>query len=374
MPNIYSILVIDDEPDNFDVIEILLFREDYHLAYAASGKEALQFLAKSQPDVILLDIMMPEMDGIEVCRQIKQNAEWRHIPIIVVTALHSKDDLARCLDAGADDFVSKPVDGTELRARVRSMLRIRQQYSVLRAAMQLRQDMAYMIVHDLRNLFTHISMACTVLQNTELNEKQQAKVTQVELAERRLESLADSLLMMAKLESGKLALNWESVNLRDLVAQVGETFQAIATQQRVTLTLSLPDEPKEFLLDAGIMRRVVENLLSNALKFSSSRSKIAVELDYPVADQARIAVKDWGRGVSEELRQKIFEKYEVGSTLQGIRQTGLGLAFCKIAIAAHQGSISVQDNEPKGAIFTVNLVQHPELMETLEAVSSKQPV
>ena len=125
------ILVIDDESSVFEVIEGLLYREHYDLTYIESGQKALTCIDEVQPDVILLDLMMPKMDGIETCQQIKSNPLWSPIPIIMVTALSSKEDLARCLDAGADDFLSKPINSLELRARVRSMLRIKQQYDAL---------------------------------------------------------------------------------------------------------------------------------------------------------------------------------------------------------------------------------------------------
>jgi CheY-like chemotaxis protein len=158
-----SILVVDDEPSGFDVIEAHLFRERYDLSYASSGIKALNLIDSLEPDVILLDVMMPEMDGIEVCRHIKSDPQWQHIPIIMVTALTSKEDLARSLDAGADDFLTKPISGVELRARVRSMLRIKQQYDALEATLQLREDLSNMIVHDLRNPLTTILMSSSLL-------------------------------------------------------------------------------------------------------------------------------------------------------------------------------------------------------------------
>ncbi len=121
----YSILVVDDEPDNFDVIEALLPNESYRLHYANCGEDAIAFLDKFNPDLILLDVMMPGINGIEVCRRIKLMSEWQGVPIVMVTALAGKEDLARCLAAGADDFIHKPVNGLELRARVNSMLRIK---------------------------------------------------------------------------------------------------------------------------------------------------------------------------------------------------------------------------------------------------------
>ena len=126
-----SILVIDDEPDNFDVIDTLLDNAGYQLNYASNGQQALDLLQWFQPDLILLDVMMPNMSGIEFCQRFKANPCWQHIPVIMVTALTHKEDLSKCLTAGADDFISKPVNSLELRARVRSMLRIKQQYDAL---------------------------------------------------------------------------------------------------------------------------------------------------------------------------------------------------------------------------------------------------
>jgi len=131
-----SILVVDDEPHNFDVIEALLFDKSYNLNYSSNGFEAIQSLELIQPDVILLDVMMPEINGIEICRQIKAIEKWRMVPIIIVTALNRKEDLAQCFDAGADDFITKPINKIELRARVNSMLRIKQHYDLLQTSLE----------------------------------------------------------------------------------------------------------------------------------------------------------------------------------------------------------------------------------------------
>ncbi len=131
-----SILIVDDEPRNFDVIEALLNEYDYELNYASSGQEALESLGILEIDLILLDVMMPDMDGIEVCQRIKSIPKYRPIPIIMVTALTAKEDLAQCLNTGADDFISKPINALELRARVQSMLRMKQQYDALQISLE----------------------------------------------------------------------------------------------------------------------------------------------------------------------------------------------------------------------------------------------
>lgn len=131
-----SILVVDDEPTNFDAISILLAQANYHLTYVDNGYEALNYLAEHQPDAVLLDVMMPGLDGIEVCRQIKAHPNWQHIPVIMVTARNTKEDLAECLEAGADDYLSKPVNGIELLSRIRSMLRLEKQYKDIQSLNQ----------------------------------------------------------------------------------------------------------------------------------------------------------------------------------------------------------------------------------------------
>ncbi len=180
-----SILVIDDEPDNFDVIEALLStskdsgqeHQDYQLHYAANGKDAIASLDAFQPDLILLDVMMPEMDGIEVCKYIKAMTKWRAVPIIMVTALSDKQDLARCLFAGADDFISKPVNRLELTARVRSMIRIHQQYqqlatfnTQLEAMVQARTAQLQTVIFE--DALTHLPSRISLLQK--LSERLQA--------------------------------------------------------------------------------------------------------------------------------------------------------------------------------------------------------
>ena len=148
----YSILVVDDEPDNFDVIEALLPSESYELHYANCGEDAISCLEKFNPDVILLDVMMPGIDGFEVCRRIKLLSQWQAVPIVMVTALAGKEDLARCLAAGADDFVSKPVNGLELRARVNSMLRIKKQHDRIQSFSKLQRNNIHSLANNLNEI------------------------------------------------------------------------------------------------------------------------------------------------------------------------------------------------------------------------------
>ena len=150
--NTYSILIVDDEPDNFDVIQSLLSNEGYKLQYDNNGEHAIASLEKFDPDVILLDVMMPGLDGIEVCKQIKAMSKWQAVPIVMVTALSSKEDLSRCLEAGADDFVNKPVNGLELRARVKSMLRIKKQHDRIQSFSKLQRHNIHSLSNNLNEI------------------------------------------------------------------------------------------------------------------------------------------------------------------------------------------------------------------------------
>jgi two-component system sensor histidine kinase/response regulator len=351
-----AILIIDDEPDNFDVIDALLDSEGYDLSYVSNGQQGLDLLQAFLPDVILLDVMMPQMNGIEFCQKFKSNSAWKHIPVIMVTALTSKEDLSQCMAAGADDFISKPVNGLELRARVRSMLRIKQQYDALQATLNLREDLSNMIVHDLRNPITGIILSAEILRITEyLPERQQQKTGQIITAAQKLQSMVDSLLLMAKLESGKMILQRTEVDLFDLCSAAVADIEQVAQHKKLNILSDLPQPGGRISLDQNLFRRVLDNLLSNAMKFAPPNSNIIVHADYPAPGKAKIQVADFGTGVKQEMQQVIFEKYEIGNLMQGVSQIGLGLAFCKMTIEAHGGRIQVENNQPQGAIFTVEI-------------------
>jgi two-component system, sensor histidine kinase and response regulator len=362
MKSLPSILVVDDEPNNFDVIETLLDQEGFEIHYASSGQKAINRLETFKPDVILLDVMMPELNGIEVCKIIKTMTKWQFVPIIMVTALSSKEDLGKCLAAGANDFMSKPVNGIELRARVRSMLQIKQQHDSLQELLEMREDMVNMIVHDLRNPLTNIMLSAELLNSpTIAPERKQKKVDRIISSAQRLQSLIESLLLVAKMESGKFVFNFADNDLATLCNLVIKDFEPIAAQREIEIVSYLPAKVRTVAIDMPIFLRVLENLLSNAIKFSPKQSKIILRLEYPEVGDIKLQVIDFGNGVTEDLKPLIFKKYEVGKFIKDAAQIGLGLAFCKLAIESHGGSISVENNTPKGSIFTLSIPDQPSI-------------
>lgn len=351
-----TVLVIDDEPDNFDVVEALLYEENYDLHYASSGENIFARLARVDPDVLLLDVMMPDVDGLALCHQIRSHAQWRNLPIIMVTALTNKEDLAACLEAGADDFISKPVNKTELKARIHSILRIKAQYDNLQALLRLQEDMMHMVVHDLRNPLTVVALAAGMLQLPNLKpEMRQQKVEQITLSVQRLQSLIDSILLMAKLQTGKLTLDYTPIDLQDYCTDTIEEFQTIAQEYSVRLRLVFDEAsvPLTLALDKTLFRRILDNLIANALKFSPPNSTVTLRVYGDDQGSTFFAIQDEGPGVDPKLQDQIFERYEIGNAVQNVAQLGLGLAFCKMAIEAHGGNITVANNETQGSTFTV---------------------
>jgi two-component system sensor histidine kinase/response regulator len=355
------VLIVDDDPSARFTLDALLFREGYGLAFAASGLEALAHLDELAPDAILLDVMMPDMDGLEVCRLLKAEERWRHIPVILVTALDSKEDLAHGLDAGADDFLSKPVNVLELRARVRSMLRIKKQYDALEATLHLREDLANMIVHDISNSLMPVLGFSQLLKRKITVPDYLEEVEVIWTHARRMKSFLDDMLVLAKMEAGKPILSRSPVDVSQLVLEVEKGYGVVARAGGIDLVVELPGEPRQVSLDANLFQRVLDNLVSNALKFSPAEGTVTLRVEYPGVGagsepQVRIEVLDEGPGVPEEHRERIFDKFEiVALKKRNVSQVGLGLAFCKMVVEAHGGRIFVDANEPQGAVFTVEI-------------------
>ncbi len=360
-----KILIVDDEPIALDMMEGFLLPDGYDLTFAGSGPEALGQIEKSPPDLILLDVMMPDMDGFELCERLKNDGRWHHIPIILVTALSSTEDLVRGLDAGADDFLNKPVDSVELRARVRSLLRVKQQYDELETTLRLREDLTHMIVHDIRTPLTAIlGFTELLLGRNTLTGPDADDVTAIQMQAYRLDSFLNDMLILARLESERLILNRSMVDVNQLIRQVQESHDVVASSKKIKLVTELPPAGEHVLLDINLFQRVLENLISNALKFSPNGSTITLQAEYPRAKtllyasvpRARVKVIDEGPGISEEDRNRIFDKFEIVKLKEeGEAQIGLGLAFCKMVVEAHGGQIFVEPNSPKGSVFVVEV-------------------
>ncbi len=349
------IAIVDDLPTARELLGALLDIEGYDLVFATNGEELLQNLPEMNPDAILLDVMMPGLDGFEVCQQIRAQEQWQHIPIILVTALDGQQDLVRGLEAGADDFLYKPVNGVELRARVRSILRIKHQFDALSAALQLREDLANMVVHDMRSPLTAIVGFVELLRGGFITADDTEDIEKLHRQVMRLNALVNDILVQAKMEHDTLMLNREETDIAELVQRVQDNHAVVAKSRGINLASILPENAPPVLVDANLFQRVIDNLLGNALKFSLAGTTVTIAAEFSDSPSLRLKVIDQGLGINMEDRQRIFNKYEIASLRQGETPVGLGLAFCKLVVDAHGGNIFVEDTHPQGVTFVVEI-------------------
>ena len=360
MTNIFSILVVDDEPDNFDVIETLLSEQNYQLHYAASGKNAIASLETFQPDLILLDVMMPEMDGIDVCQRIKAHPQWQIVPIIMVTALSSKSDLANCLNAGADDFISKPINSVEMRARVNSMLRIKQQYDNIQTLSQIQSNtinilestlnelrgtlssrMSHELNTPLNGIMGTISLLKEDIENMDIHEIREM-LGWVDDSAQRLENLTKKFLLYLELESSpNRQLSFKTAHTKFSKSAVESTLKSYVRQlKRGDDEIIFDLEEAEIALSDRYLLTVLHELVDNAVKFSASGTIIKINSQV-VDNMFNLSVHDLGRGLTKEQVDRIgaFVQFERKTyEQQGI---GLGLRIVKKIIELAGGIFSI---------------------------------
>ncbi len=354
-----KILIVDDEQSQRIKLESMLKQENYDITLLADGRKIFAELARTMPDLIILDLMMPGIDGFEICHRIKTNAQFQNIPIILVTILDTKKALTQGIDAGADDFLQKPVTSLELRARVRSMLRIKKQYDELQATLQMREELSNMIVHDMSSPIISVLLHATLMEEKIKDVELKKHLEMIRLSAERLDSFVNDMLMLAKMEESKLRLNPTIVDVNQIISEAKKHFNIIAHSKGIELKLVLPNPSFSMQLDRNLFWRVIGNLLANALQYSPSGSAVTLSLSTKYTDNKPhlcMQVMDQGSGIPEEYKNRIFEKFEVVDLKkQGIVQVGLGLTFCKMAVDAHGGTISVRPNQPQGSIFVVEI-------------------
>jgi two-component system sensor histidine kinase/response regulator len=371
-----TLLIVDDEERNIRLLKALLAPQNYNLREAMNGEEALQRIAEEPPDMVLLDVMMPKINGFEVCRRLKQDEKTKTIPVILVTALSEKQHRVQALEAGADDFISKPVDQTELTVRVKSLLRIKSYQDEISDRLleiaaknarlleleKVRDGLSHMIVHDLRNPLTAIStyLQLSSLDAENLSESQQKRVDRCLFFCQELERMIQTLLDISKMEEGKMQLNREAIDLSEMVGEVLERFTPTGEERKIALSFSGNGDIPKIALDRSILKRVITNLVDNAIRYTPKGGAIAVSLDSaPWEELVCLSVKNSGSGLPAEYHQKIFDKFEqVRLKKDGDRagSSGLGLTFCKMAVEAHGGKIWVEsEGLGKGCTFLIQL-------------------
>ncbi len=361
-----KVLIVDDEPRNLRVLEGILAPLQYVLERAEGGNEALKKIDADPPDIILLDVMMPDISGFEVCRQLKSEARTQFIPVVLVTALADRDSKVSGIEVGADDFINKPVDPDELRARVKSLLRVKtlhdelqERYEELRKLDAMRQALTQMIVHDLRNpLGAMLGYLELMEMGGHVSEDQDAQqyLRVISRSGQTLMDMITAMLDLAKLEAGEMQLNLGDVELGGVVSEVELGMRSLLERRKLKVDVRFPDDLPGLQADRECLRRIMVNILGNAISFSPIEGRITISAR---ADNGlvRISVHDEGPGIPPEYKGRIFEKFgQVESRQTGHKySTGLGLAYCKLAVEAHGGKIDVDSEEGKGSTFWLEL-------------------
>ncbi len=359
------ILIVDDDQMARETLEALLRREGYSLLFAASGAEVLRNIAALNPDLLLLDIMMPGMTGIELCQQLKQSPDYRHIPIIFVTALDTSSDLVHALDAGADEFISKPFHSMELKARIRSVLRIKKQYDELQYALQTRDLLSNMIVHDMRNPLAAVMLYVQLLKRRGNMQPDQNRYLDMIFTEaHHVSSFLEDMLLLNKLDKTHVPLVLAPLDLRRFASELREKTEPIVATRQVTLEIGpLPETPHKFQVDLLLFQRAVENLLNWVIKSAPLQSVVSLRfyVDHNASPVClRIITENSSPHLSAEELVHIFDKFGVMTLKeQGRTPLGLGLAYCHKVIAAHGGRVVVHNLESIGLQFVIDLPQAP---------------
>jgi two-component system sensor histidine kinase/response regulator len=360
------ILIVDDERHNRQLLEIMLTPEGFVLLTASSGEEALAIVAKQPPDLILLDVMMPGMDGYQVAGRIKSDVATKNIPVIMVTALDDRASRLHGLEAGAEDFLTKPVDRAELVARVRNLSRLKAhddgKYSALAEQSAFKDQFLSHVSHELRSPLTAIKQFTSILLGGlagELNHEQREYQKIVLKNIEQLQSMIDDLLEVTRLESGKLTIEPERVSVVDAVTDAINTLRGNAQARSVQVVSSLrPDLPLVYA-DRTRIRQLLIILLDNAIKFSVDGGTVGIRAGVFQPDRKflLIEVSDTGCGISEEMIGRIFERlYQVAGPAQTSRKgLGLGLYICKELVTLQAGEIWVKSQPQQGSTFSFTL-------------------
>lgn len=361
------LLVVDDDATNRDVLSRRLKRQGHTVATASSGREALAMMAAAAYDVVLLDIMMPDMDGYEVLGHIKSDPRLQHIPVIMISALSEVQSVVRCIDAGAEDYLTKPFNPVLLRARMGASLekkrgrdretalyaQLQQNYKRLQEVEKLRDDMRNMIVHDLRTPLTAVIVGVEMLEkHGALNDSQREMMSIATGGGKTLLGMINDLLDVEKMEAGATQLHYEELSAAALVAGAVVQVAPLAEMERTALVTDIAAGLPLFSGDANKLSRTLVNLVANAIKFTRAGTvTIAVSQQ---AEGMRFAIRDTGAGIPAEAFARIFEKFGQLDAAHKVG-TGLGLAFCKLAVEAHGGTISVESTVGEGSTFSFTI-------------------
>ncbi|HYV97951.1 MAG TPA: hybrid sensor histidine kinase/response regulator [Gemmatimonadaceae bacterium] len=366
------ILVADDVSANVELLCDQLATHGFRTLTASNGPEALALTFAERPDLCILDVAMPAGElggddrsaGYEVCRRIKRDPRTKNIPVIFVTALNEPGDRIRAIEAGGDDFLTKPHNRMVLGARVRSLLQLKGAADALEDALRnqrelvkTRDDLVKMIVHDLKTPLSAVIATLEMVVDGDfgaLNDEQRKALGDAERQAEDLLSLIENLLEITKVEQSQMALTPERIAPAAFLAEMVFDWQSRFQQEGANAEVEVADDAPIFSADKTVLKRVFANLLQNAL--THSPLGVHVTLSARADGQGILfTVADDGPGIPKEYHELIFRKFGQVRTTNApkTRSSGLGLAFCRVAVEGHGGRIWVQSEEGHGTAFHI---------------------
>ena len=352
------ILIVDDNTKNLQVIAKVLKDEGFLISLAQDGKTALSLLGNQIPDLILMDIMMPEMDGIELCRLIKQNQKLKEIPVIFLTAKSETADLVEGFEAGGVDYITKPFNQSELLVRVKNHLELALSRKKIIELNQTRDKLYSIIAHDIRSPLNSITQILSAIDSGYINSSHHnfdEIFGELGRMTRDTSNLLNNLLEWTKSQGGSIALSPKKNRIYPILLECAQLLNTNAKSKDITIQIDVP-ESAEAYFDLITIHTVFRNLLSNAIKFTPEKGKIFLTSETK-GNMLVVNVIDSGVGMSTETIDLIFNKKEHYTSLgtKNEKGTGLGLIVIKEFIEKNNGLLEVISKECEGTVFSVSI-------------------
>lgn len=359
--NVEKILVVDDVPDNLKLLEADLEDFGYEVATAMDGNQALQVFERTHPDLVLLDIRMPGLSGLEVLAKLRERHSVSDLPVIMTTAVSESEDIVTALKNGANDYVTKPLDVEVLMARVETQLKLLRLKREKDRLDRVKDDFLAIASHDLKNPLFVISAAITLISEhappgSQMTDDIFEFVSLIKERTSEMTRIIEDFLDFQALEEGRLRLDMESIDLHALMAKAMENNAARAEIKAIHVELQKTEGLPAIQVDPHRIAQILDNLLSNAIKFSDEKGSIVLRSKLE-GGKAVIEVSDAGPGLTKADMRKVFGKYSRLKNMPtgGEKSSGLGLAICKQLVEAHGGEIGVSNNPDCGTTFWFSL-------------------
>ncbi|MEW6536094.1 MAG: ATP-binding protein [Candidatus Auribacterota bacterium] len=363
-----TILIVEDDFQTAEMLEMALSSQDFHCVIASCGNDAISLLDKIQPDVVLLDIGLPDIDGFDVCVQIKNRKSDNFIPVIMLTARDDTKSKVSGLYAGADDYITKPCNVMEVVARIRSMLRIKTlqdelivKNEHLNALNAVKDEFLSICTHDLRNIIMPIMEASSCMKETNMNIVQTQKMADIiHRQSKKMVGLVNSLLESFQCDYSKVSIVQQKIDLPVFLKNFINDCKVLYASSSIEFRIDIRSDVECGFFDPEKIDEVLTNLISNAVKFTPEGGAITLIIDtYKEQDKELLllAVQDTGDGIPCEELGIIFDKYVTASSNKKKLGTGLGLSICKTIVQEHGGKIWAESKPGFGSVFYFTLPQ-----------------